>query len=167
MDAMDPFKTHKNSAENEPVETSEDLDIVEISEDDLDSETDMVEGRVSEVAQEKASEQSAQSSGKKAKTDDKKKVPVADLSDRKALREKLLEAAPAAQVMRSQVKKILVARKENLESAVAKHRRKKNYRLLSMAIMELRLVVRQIEELARASYDALKEIWLNVVHRFA
>ena len=33
----------------------------------------MVEGRVSEVAQEKASEQSAQSSGKKAKTDDKKK----------------------------------------------------------------------------------------------
>ncbi len=164
---MDPFKDHKNSAENESVETSEDLDVAPISDDGLDSETDMVEGRVSEIAQEKAGEQSAQSSGKKVQKEEKKKVPQADLSDRMALRKKLLEAAPALTVMRSQVKKILVARKENLESAVAKHRRKRNYRLLSMAIMELRLVVRQIEELARAGYDALKEIWLKVVHKFA
>ncbi|KKU77917.1 hypothetical protein A3J23_01040 [Candidatus Peregrinibacteria bacterium RIFCSPLOWO2_02_FULL_48_14] len=164
---MDPFKNHKNTKENEPPETVEDAEVLEISEDDLDDETGMVEGRVSEVAHEEASEQAAQSSGKKAQADDKKVVPEADLSDRIALREQLLKAAPAEPAMRAEVKKVLVARKEKLESDVAKHKRKRNYRLLSMAIMELRLVVRQLEELARASYDALKEIWLKVVHRFA
>lgn len=164
---MDPFKRAKNSPENN--ESTKESDAIEVRDSNdaaLDSETGIVEGRVSEIAKDEASEQ-FQDGSKKSTTKDDKKVKQLDLSEREALREKLLKNAPKEDIMREEIKEVLLKRKETLEADVAKYSRKKDYRLLSSAIMQLRLVIRQIEELARVSYEALKEVWLKVLHRFA
>jgi hypothetical protein len=54
-----------------------------------------------------------------------------------------------------------------LESDIRGYERRKEYHLLSAAVAQLRAVIRQIEIVAHAGYEALKEIWLKVVHRFA
>lgn len=163
---MDPFKHAKTNPENDSMETSDSVEVREGTDEALDSETGMVEGKVSEIAKENTEVQ-AQGGGQKAATKDDKKVKEPDLSERLALREQLLKAAPKESLMRDEVKKVLEKRKEKLEADVAKYSRKKNYHLLSSALMQLRLVVRQLEELARIGYAALKEVWLKVIHRFA
>ena len=69
--------------------------------------------------------------------------------------------------MRAEVKKILEKEKVQLEGDIEKYRKKKQYHLLSASIMKLRMVVRQIEDLARASLDQVKDLWLKVIHKFA
>jgi len=163
---MDPFKHAKTNPESDSTETSEKIVVNEGGDEALDSETGMVMGKVTEIAHEDASEQT-QAGGKKSTAQDDKKAAKPDLSERLALREQLLKAAPKESVMREEVRKVLVQKKEKLEADVAKYSRKRNYHLLSAAIMQLRLVVRQLEELARVGYAALKEVWLKVIHRFA
>ncbi|MFA4815537.1 MAG: hypothetical protein WC653_05630, partial [Candidatus Gracilibacteria bacterium] len=123
-----------------------------------------------EIAKDNASENKAQAQGKKKddSSDDAqaKKNPI-DVGDRMALRERLLAAAPKESLMRNEVKQVLLQKKEVLESDVKKYTRKRNYALLSNAIAQLREVVKQLQELAHAGYEALKDMWLNVVHRFA
>lgn len=166
---MDPFKKTK-SIEEENLNESEVLEATEISEDGLDEETGLVSGEVSEIAKDNASENKAQAQGKKGDDDDtsnatKEKKAQVDLSDRMALRERLLAAAPQESAMRNEVKQVLLKKKEALEKDVKKY--KHNYAMLSDAMAQLRAVVRQLQELAHASYEALKEVWLKVVHRFA
>jgi len=126
---------------------------------------EMVEGKVSELTP----QASTKASGKSAK-DDKKQTQSkrdAKLTDRELLRARLLKNAPKMKVMRSEIQKELEKEKEQLEGDIEKFRKKKQYHLLSQAIMKLRIVARQIEDLARASVDQLKDLWLKVVHRFA
>lgn len=136
--------------------------------DDLEDETGLVSGEVSEIAHDNASENG---SGSKPQKDDdtsnatKEKKALADLDDRTALRERLLAHAPMESAMRKEVKETLLAKKEALQKDIHKHRH--NYALLSEAMAQLRAVVRELKALAHASYDALKEIWLRVVHKFA
>lgn len=163
---MDPHKAQKNRPDEEPLDLSEEMAMLDAQESGLDTETGMVEGRVSEVASEQAAEQSKGGQKSAAKKEEKKAKPV-DLSDRMALRERLLENAPRESTMRSEVKRELEKQKVKLEADVAHYRRKKKYHLLSKAIMELRLVIRQLEEIAKASYEVLKEVWLKVVQHFA
>lgn len=167
---MDPFKKTK-SAPEENLNESEALEATEISDDGLDEETGLVSGEVSEIAKDNASENKAQAQGKKGDDDTsnatKEKKAQVDLSDRMALRERLLAAAPQESVMRNEVKQVLLKKKESLENDVKKYSRKRNYALLSDAVAQLRAVVHQLQELAHAGYEALKEVWLKVVHRFA
>lgn len=128
----------------------------------LDS-TEGFEGRVSETARASASENQGVKTQGKAQT--QIKDLKTDLSDRSALRERLLKAAPQEPQMRSQIREVLKKKKVKLESTVKKYSRKRNYPLMERTIMELRRVVHQLEELAQMTYERMKEFWLKVVHR--
>lgn len=129
----------------------------------LESEAVVVEGRVSEIAKTSAGEEIQTSSG--GDDDGQQKDDSGAKDDKAALKAKLLASAPKEKVMRHEVQVVLEKRKSQLESQVRKYKKKKNYHLLSVAIMRLRLVIRQLEDLAKAGYDKLKDIWLSVVHR--
>lgn len=165
---MNPFKNAK-SAPEENLNTTEVLEATEVSDGALDQETGLISGEVSEIAKDSASENKAQGQGKKGDDDTsnatKEKNALADISDRLALRDRLLATAPQESDMRKEVKKELLKKKESLESDVKKY--KHNYAMLSEAMAQLRAVIRQLNEIAHASYEALKEVWLKVVHRFA
>ncbi|MEK9160268.1 MAG: hypothetical protein AAB383_06100 [Patescibacteria group bacterium] len=165
---MDPFKKSKSEPEENLID-SEVLEATELMDGALDEETGLVSGEVSEIAKDSASENKAQGQGKKGDDDTsnatKEKKALTDLSDRLALRDRLLATAPQESAMRKEVKHELLKKKESLERDVKKY--KHNYALLSEAVAQLRLVVKQLQDLAHASYEALKEVWLKVVHRFA
>jgi hypothetical protein len=160
---MNTFKNSK-TAPDENLNESEQLEATEISDDGLDSETGLVAGEVSEIAGDSASENKAQGAGQKSQAQAAKKTEV-DLADRVALRDRLLATAPKEGVMRGQVRQELLKEKEKLESEVKKY--KHNYSMLSEAMAKLRAVVKLLAEVSHASYEALKEIWLRVIHRFA
>lgn len=165
---MNPFK-NSNPDSQENLNTAEVLEATEVQDGALDEETGLVSGEVSEIAKDSASENKAQGQGKKGDDDTsnatKEKKALADLSDRMALRERLLATAPKESEMRKEIKQELLKKKESLESDVKKY--KHNYAMLSEAVAQLRAVIRQLNEIAHASYEALKEVWLKVVHRFA
>lgn len=136
--------------------------------DDLDDETGLVSGEISEIAREQSSENGTGS--KTQKNDDssnatKEKKALELMDDRMALREKLLLNAPVESAIKQEIKEVLLKRKENLEKDIKKH--KHNYAMLSETVAQLRAVVRELKIIANASYEALKEIWLAVVHKFA
>lgn len=87
--------------------------------------------------------------------------------DREAYRQYLLKNAPQEAEMRAQVRAALQKRQLRLESAIQNHSRKKNHHHLERAFAQLREVVAVLENLARASYEALKELWLKWVHKMA
>lgn len=124
---------------------------------------------VGEVAETAKTTAAKKASGQKS--DDgaqgQQKQDDATLSDREALRQRLLSKAPKTPAMRAQVRRQLEKKRDKLESDVRKYRRKKNYHGLTKAICQLRMVVRQLEELARMSLEKLQNVWLEVVHRFA
>jgi hypothetical protein len=126
---------------------------------------ELVEGQIAEVAPNLNTKATGQGSGQDQKK--KKKKDDTQLTERDLLKARLLEQAPKTPVMKSEVKKVLEKERVSLEGDIEKYRRKKQYHHLSAAIMKLRLVMRQIEDLARSSVDQVKEMWLKVVHRFA
>ena len=69
--------------------------------------------------------------------------------------------------MRAQVLHELNQKKVALESDIRGYESRKEYHLLSAAMAQLRAVIRQLEIVAHAGYEALREIWLKVVHKFA
>ncbi len=133
----------------------------------LDVEAGLVKGDVAETAKAALSENQGDvatvSDDSSAQTQDDSAVK----QDREALKKHLLANAPSENAMRSQVVRVLEKQKETLESEVKKHRRKRDYHLMSVAIMQLRLVVHQLEEVAKASIEALRDMWIKVVHKFA
>lgn len=165
---MNPFK-NSNPESQENLNTTEVLEATEVQDGALDEETGLVSGEVSEIAKDSASENKSQGQGKKGDDDTsnatKEKKALTDLSDRMALRERLLATAPKESEMRKEIKQELLKKKESLEYDVKKY--KHNYAMLSEAVAQLRAVIRQLNEIAHASYEALKEVWLKVVHRFA
>lgn len=134
---------------------------------DLSSEIESVEGHVSEIANEKSSENSSGASGAKKDDSAVKTVADQDLEERILLRENLLAHAPKPALMKKEIKSVLEKNREIIEKDIRKYNRSKNYDLLSQAIAQLRSVIHQLDLVASASYDLLKEIWLKVVHRFA
>lgn len=160
---MNPFKDAKKQPE-ENLNESEVLEATEVREDELE-ETGEFSNKVSEVAKDNISEQKSGSAGQKSQAQDQKTAKQPDLSDRLALRERLLATAPKESVMRSQVREVLLKEKVELEKEVKKH--KHNYHLMSEAMAKLRAVMKQLQDLANASYELLQDIWLKVVHRFA
>jgi hypothetical protein len=125
--------------------------------------------RVTEVAKTGASEDQGSGGGHIQDEDEAKpeQSSTAMKNDRAALREQLLENAPKKPVMKAEVVRILEKKRTKLESDIKKHRRKRDFRLLSDAIMQLRSVMHQLESIAKASLEALQGIWLKLVHGFA
>jgi hypothetical protein len=130
------------------------------------AEEGVIEGRVSEVTGDLSTKATGKAQDDNTAKDDTK-TDDALKDDRAIMREKLLESAPKTPEMKREVEKVLVRKREKLENDIKKHRRKKNYHMLSLAVMQLRMVVRQIEDLAKASVEQLKDMWLKVVHKFA
>jgi len=131
--------------------------------------TEVLENRVNEVAKTSKDVQGDSSSGGQQQ-DDGQTQQAQDQSfkdEREVLKQRLLKSAPKESAMRDEIEKLLIKKKESLETEISQHRRKKNYHLLSLAVMQLRAVVHQLEVVAKASYDTLKGIWLKVVHKFA
>lgn len=141
---------------------------VEIHFDDLDSEVDALEGKISEIARDQTSENPSNSS---VKTSGQQSTQTtrkdSTLDERQLLREKLLKSAPPLPKMRQELTKVLVQKKTRLEGDIRNLSRRKEYDLLSQAIAQLRAVVRQLEIVAHASYELLKEVWLRVIQKFA
>lgn len=153
---------------NEDLNASVSDEIVEISFDDLDSELDTVEGKISEIAKEDASENQGDSSGARSNQNSSNTGSAqTQLDERTLLREKLLKTAPSAPQIRHELTQILLDKRTRLEGDIRTLSRKKEYDLLSQAVAQLRAVIRQIELVAQASLEILKEIWLKVVHKFA
>lgn len=170
---MDPFKKPKigpedsaNLSEQES-EVRDLFDVSDVSDASVDSATEGIVEKVSELARERPGENQSGARCNVQTTQQDQRKTEADFGDRMALRERLLKNAPKPAEMRSQVRKILLKEQNKLEAEFRKYSRKKNYHLLGIAIMKLRGVVKQISEVAHASYDLLKEIWLRVVHHFA
>ncbi len=161
---MNPFKDAQNRPD-ENLNESEVLEATEVQDDALDTETGMVSGEISEVAKDNSSENKAAASGQKSQAQDQKAAPAVDLSDRLALRDRLLATAPKESVMRGQIKEELLKEQLVLQKEVKKN--KHNYALLSEAMAKLRAVVKLLEDVRHASYELLKDIWLRVVHKFA
>lgn len=152
----------------EDLDLSTQEEMVEISFDDLDSELDTVEGKVSEISKEGASENKGDSSSARSSQSNGSAQSIQpDLDERTLLREKLLKMAPSTPQMRSEVTQVLLSKRIRLEGDIRTLSRKKEYDLLSQAVAQLRAVVRQLEIVAQASLEILKEIWLKVVHKFA
>lgn len=162
---MNPNQEKLRSQENLPAASSAEL--AQQPDGALTEQMEGVEGNVAEIAKTDASKgPSGQQSDDGQQAQDQHQDDATQ-DDRAALRAHLLENAPKEAVMKSQVEKVLLEKKEQLESDIKKHRKKKNYHMLSIAVMQLRVVARQLEELAKASYEAMKEMWLKVVHKFA
>ena len=133
----------------------------------LNVEAGLVKGEVAEVAQTSVGEN--QGAGG-AQVQDEQAAQATDAgiqNDREALRQHLLKNAPKERVMRAQVERVLLKQKEKLEPDIRAHRRKRNYHHLRVAIMKLRLVMRELETLAKASFEALRDMWLKMLHNFA
>lgn len=127
-----------------------------------------IEGKVSELTPKLADQASGQYSDDTAiGDDDEEEEEESLLTEQELYKKKLLKSAPVEKEMNSEIKKILNVKKNQLESDVRKHRRTKNYFLLSEAIMSLRAVVNEIESLARMTFDQLKTAWLKWVHQLA
>ena len=120
---------------------------------------------------EMASSRAAQNaSGQKGDDDDqqqkqvKQKSPAALAKDRELLKARLLKAAPTPTRMKQEIRRELEKKQEKLEVNIKKLRRKKDNHGLSLAVMQLRAVVRDIESLARISLERLRDLWLKLVH---
>jgi hypothetical protein len=123
--------------------------------------------KVKEIAKDKASQNMTGAKGDddKKQTQHKQDDGLAD--DREMMKERLLKTAPPESAMKKQIEEVLLKRKDKLEYAVKKHKKRRNYHALSLAVMQLRIVVHQLEELAKASYEKAQELWLKFVHKFA
>jgi hypothetical protein len=133
----------------------------------LESEAAAIEGKVTEIAKTGVAED-VQPSGQAQDDDDDdagKKQQAQD--DKEALKAHLLQHAPKEHAMRNQVEKTLKKEKAQLESDIKKHRRRKDYHMLSKAVARLRQVIRQLEELVKVGYEKLKGVWLKVVHKIS
>jgi len=155
--------------QEDALEPSESVVQIDASEDSADLGTDFVEGKVAEIAKDSASENKAATAGKsqadpQATTHKREET---ELTDRVMLREKLLKTAPQEAAMRHEVVRALEVKKQQLETDIRGYDRRQEYDMLSKAVGQLRAVVRQLEIAARAGYDALREIWLKVIHKFA
>ncbi len=126
-----------------------------------------IEGKVAEIAQSGPSNSQSGTGDTTAQQNSAKQGATALTEDREALKQRLLQHAPAEPKMKAEVEAALLAQKEDLEEKIVTFSRKHSYHQLSMAIMRLREVIRQLEELAQMSYEALKELWLKAVHKFA
>lgn len=152
----------QSSRPSEEMNQPQVVQATEVSDGTLESEAGAIEGKVSEIAKESVTEESQVT----AKGDGSKKQQGDDSTkDAKAvLITKLLQNAPKEEKMRKQVQRALEDRKYKLENDIKKHQRRREYHLLSIAIMQLRMVVHQLEMLAKASYDQLKNLWLKFIH---
>jgi hypothetical protein len=133
----------------------------------LDSQTEMVEGKVTEIAKTSAGENATGQKSQQSTNKEEKKYVDPLKSDRAKLRDHLIKTAPPEKLMKKELKKVLLKKKVKLEGAIKKHRRKKNYHLLSKAIAQLRQVVFELKSLASMSFEAVRDTWLKVVHKFA
>lgn len=134
----------------------------------LDGEAEIFEGRVSEIAGDQNSEEWSGKSSQSSQTQQSTQGDDAtQLSERQSLRERLLKHAPKAPAMRQEIRTVLEERKAVMEKDLRHYERNKEYHLLSQAIQQLRAIARQMEALAHASYELLKEIWLKVVYKLA
>jgi len=138
---------------------------IESKDEALKAETGEVGGKVTEIAKTSAGETAVGKKGQATKKDQAKDDQMDQ--DRAALKAKLLKNAPPPREMRQEIEKKLLNQKDNLEGDVRRYKRKKNYHMLSVSLMNLRSLLRELEFVAKAGYDALKEIWLRVVHKFA
>lgn len=132
---------------------------------DAHLESAMVSGEIAEVAKTQAAQNA---SGASSDDDEAQELKTEEkLPERELLKRRLLSQAPSAPRMKRQVQSVLEKERDKLEADVRKYRRKKDYHMLSKALLQLRRVVHQLQILARASAEALQDMWLKVIHKFA
>lgn len=90
----------------------------------------------------------------------------ATVEEKISLREQLLKNAPEEKVMRSEVVSKLNKDRDILEKGLAKIRGSDKYELISEVLLELRALIKEINRVLSMSYEALKLVWLRVVHNF-
>ena len=158
---MDSVQKKLEASSNEPVSTEVSTDAgsdLALSED--------VSGKISEMvgenARENASEtkSSSSSSQKDDSFDGKPKT-------REHLKEELLKSAPALPQMRREVLTQLERQKNALEAQLKEERGKKNYHRVSILVRDLRSILSLIERVAHAGAEAMKDLWLKVIKKFA
>jgi len=128
---------------------------------------EIIDGKVREIAGEMSENKSDGAKNHSGQQSDNRSAKVIKEEDKALLKERLLKNAPKEPEMRRQVKEILLNKEISLKDDLRKYSRKREYYLLNATLTELRSIVRQLEMLANASYELLKEIWLKVVHKFA
>lgn len=129
----------------------------EVLGDSESSEEAEGDGRVSENTSEDKSKQS-QGSAKttKAMTDDEKEQ----------LRAKLLASPPTPETMQKEIRRVLMKQEHALEKEKASLERQahKNAYKLTQVMGQLRVVKDYFNQLARATYEVVKHLWLKIVH---
>lgn len=115
------------------------------------------DGRVSENTSEDKSKQS-QGTGKSSKnmTDDEKEQ----------LRARLLASPPTPERMQADIRKVLKKQEHVLEGEISslKKQAHKNAYQLTQVMGQLRVVKDYFNQLAKATYEVLKHLWLKIVH---
>lgn len=133
--------------------------IVQNTDGTLDLGTD-IEAKVSELVGEDISNDLPAKSSTTQAQDDRK------AEEKLSFREQLLRNAPEEKVMRAQVVAKLKKDKAILERGLSKISGSKNFDLTEEVLRELRALIREIHRVLSLSYEALKLVWLRVVHNF-
>ncbi len=133
--------------------------IIQNTDGSLDLGSD-IEAKVSELVGEDISNDLPVKSSSTAAQDDRK------TEEKLSLRQQLLKNAPEEKVMRAQVVAKLNKDKDILERGLSKIRGTKNFDLIEELLRELRTLIREIHRVMNMSFEALKLVWLKVVHNF-
>ncbi len=119
-----------------------------------------IEAKVSELVGDDVSNDLPNNTQSSQSQDDKK------IQEKISLREQLLRTAPEEKVMRAEVVAKLNKDRNILEKGLAKIKNSDQFELIVEVMRELRAVIREINRVMSLHYEALKIVWLRVVHNF-
>ncbi|KKP38955.1 MAG: hypothetical protein UR28_C0011G0015 [Candidatus Peregrinibacteria bacterium GW2011_GWF2_33_10] len=114
---------------------------------------------VSESANENPSENAASqhSSNSTSTTGDQKAIQKLQVG--------LKESTPKKEKMIKEIKKVLKKEEKALNKEIHSYMKTKAYDALNSAVAKLRQIYLMLEELAYATYESIKGMWLKIVHK--
>lgn len=86
--------------------------------------------------------------------------------EKEELRAKLLASVPTQEVMIKEIRKKLISQERHLIKKITKLESKahKNAFQLTIMVQQLRMVREYFRQIARATYELVKHLWLKIVH---
>ncbi len=115
-----------------------------------------------EIASEKPSENYAQSQGThtgQQQDDSSEEI--------KKLHEQLRASKPKKEKMVQEIQHVLRIEERRLMKEAKKYMRKQTFGHLNTVVAKIRQIHQMLEELAYAAYDAIKNMWLKMVHNIS